>query len=85
LAAHLLGVVGHPPGAARDDFHAGGETALYIAVGYRWSRKFNGYVSRAEGGTLEILLVVDVDAADHLVAASQGYLFDHTTHFAVAD
>ena len=75
----------HPTCRAGNNLYTLGPRLQIVAVGCLWRRKFNGNIGRCKGLALKLLLVVNINDTHNLMAAAQGYLFYHLTHFAVAD
>ena len=61
------------------------ESLEIVAICRRWIGEFDGYISVDKGFRVEVLLVVGIDFAYNFVATLQGNLFNHVSHFAVAN
>ena len=85
LVSQLLLMVREPPCAPRHHLHASRKRPLHVAVRHAGSRELYRHVSAAERLALEVLRVIDVDAAHDVVSALQSYLLYHVAHFTVAD
>ena len=83
-AAHVGFVVGAPSCAAADHLHASGPSTLVVGKGSRGVGKFDGHIGTGEGGRSEIVLVVEVNDGNNLVAALARYFFDDMAHFAIS-
>ena len=82
---HISLVVFHPAGRAAHHLDIVGKSAQIVAVGSRGVCELYGDIGRRKGGAVEVVLVVDINLTNNLVATLQGDLLDHVSHLAVAN
>ena len=64
--------------------HASFETFADVAKAGLRCGELDSHVSSAEGLAVEVLLVLDIDGADHFVSAALRYFFNDMAHLAIS-
>ena len=82
---HIGFVIFHPACGAAHHLDVVSKGAQVVTVSSRGVGKFYGDVGRRKGGAVEVVLVVDINLTNNLVATLQGDLLDHVSHLAVAN
>ena len=84
-AAHILLVVCLPSRRPAHNLHSAAPCLQVVVVGSSGIGELYRYIGRRKRLGVEVLLVVDVDFTNNLVASGKGYLLYHAPHLAVAN